>query len=285
VNAKQEIRLSAGPISYSDSGSGEPIVLLHGLLQDGRLWRKMVPLLEPHARVIVPDLPLGVHKQAMDAGADVSPKGVARLVGELIDKLGLERPTIVGVDTGGALAQLLLGERPEIAGRLVLGPSDAFEDFFPPLFKPLQLAARVPGGLYGMVAPMRRVRALRKLPVAFGWLTKRGFPDELTDEWVGTFLDNKDVRRDAVRFLRAIDSADTLDAAARLRAFDRPALIAWAEEEKVFPRSDAERLATILPNSRLEFVPDSYTFIPEDNPEAFAKLILEFMREGAPAAA
>src|SRR3954447_24189846 len=95
VNAKQEIRLSAGPISYSDSGSGEPIVLLHGLLQDGRLWRKMVPLLEPHARVIVPDLPLGAHRQAMDPDADVSPKGVARLVGELIDKLGLDRPTIV----------------------------------------------------------------------------------------------------------------------------------------------------------------------------------------------
>jgi len=284
VNDKQEIHLSSGPISYTDSGSGEPIVLLHGLLQDGRLWRKMVPLLEPHARVVVPDLPLGVHKKAMDPGADVSPKGVARLLGEMIDKLGLERPTIVGVDTGGALAQLLIAERPEIAGRLVLGPSDAFENFFPPLFRPLQYVARVPGGLYAFVQPLR-IRALRNLPIAFGWLTKRGFPPEVTDTWLNAFFGDKAVRRDAVRFLRAIDSGDTLDAAARLSSFHGPALIAWAEEEKVFPRGDAERLAKVLPNSRLEFVPDSYTFLPEDNPEAFAKLILEFMREGAPAAA
>lgn len=54
-------------------------------------------------------------------------------------------------------------------------------------------------------------------------------------------------------------------------------LLAWAPEEKLFPISLAHRLQERLPNSTLRTIDDSYTFVPEDQPEELVKLILEFV--------
>src|SRR4051795_5756336 len=68
-----EITLPQGTIHYRDAGEGPPVVFLHGLLVDGEVWRKVTPLLHGAARSIVPDLPLGSHRLAMKADADLSP--------------------------------------------------------------------------------------------------------------------------------------------------------------------------------------------------------------------
>src|SRR5437763_16017486 len=103
-----EMKLSRGPIHYRDEGTGAPAVLVHGLLVDGTVWNQMLPLLCPRMRCIVPDLPLGAHRQPMERGADLSPPGVAALVAELMDRLELEDVTLVGNDTGGAICQLVV---------------------------------------------------------------------------------------------------------------------------------------------------------------------------------
>ena len=54
-----EAKLPQGIVEYRESGEGPPLGLVHGLLVDGRLWRKVTPLLEDRFRCIVPDLPLG----------------------------------------------------------------------------------------------------------------------------------------------------------------------------------------------------------------------------------
>ena len=76
--ANAEARLPQGTIHYRDTGSGEPIVFVHGLLVNGGLWRKVTPALSREFRCIVPDLPLGSHRTPMAADADLSPPGVAR---------------------------------------------------------------------------------------------------------------------------------------------------------------------------------------------------------------
>ena len=117
MSATREIDLSAGTIEYADTGTGEPIVFVHGLLANDVLWSRLVPQLESDFRCIVPVLPLGAHRRPMKRDADVSPRGVARLLAELIEKLDLEDVTIVGNDTGGAISQLLVTEHPaRIAG-------------------------------------------------------------------------------------------------------------------------------------------------------------------------
>ena len=271
----KQLELSPGTVRYRDSGEGPPIVFVHGVLVDGTLWRNVTPPLEGRFRCIVPDWPLGSHTLPMKPEADITPRGVSRLIGELLEALDLSGVTLVANDTGGALTQMLAVERPERIGRIVLTPCDCFDNFFPPLFKPLQYAARAPGALNGLIQPLR-IRPLRRLPIAFGRLTKRPVPAEVGDGWLRPFLSSREIRRDTARFLRAIDAKDTLEAAERLSSFDRPVLLAWASEDRVFPPEHARRLAEILPHARIAEIPDSYSFVPEDQPERLAELILEF---------
>jgi len=279
-----EVKLSQGTIRYRESGEGPPIVFLHGLLVDGRLWRKVTPLLQDGYRCIVPDLPLGSHTVPMDPGADLSPPGVARIIAGFLEALELEDVTLVANDTGGAMAQITAASHPERIGRLVLTNCDAFENFLPPAFRPLQWSARVPGMLTGVMQGMR-FAPMRRLPLAFGWLIKGDFADAPTREWVEPFLTDRAVRRDTVKLLKGIDPKYTFEAAKSLRDWDKPALLAWAVEDRFFKLSYAERLAEAIPGARLERIEDSYTFVSEDQPERLAELVDEFARASAPARA
>jgi pimeloyl-ACP methyl ester carboxylesterase len=273
-----EITLPQGTIHYRDAGEGPPVVFLHGLLVDGEVWREVTPLLQGAARSIVPDLPLGSHRLAMKADADLSPAGVARLVGDLLAALDLEDVTLVGNDSGGAISQLVALDHGERVGRLVLTNCDCFDVFPPKEFVPMVKAARVPGALYAAMQPMRAAKA-RRLPMAYGWLAHE-IPDELTGAWIQPFLDDADIRRDAVAFMRAIDKATMIDAAERLPSLKIPALVAWGQDDRFFPRELGERLAAVL-GARLAPIAGARTFVSVDEPEALAGLISDFVREGA----
>ena len=272
-----EITLPQGTIRYRDTGSGEPIVFVHGLLVDGTLWRKVVAPLERDFRCIVPDLPLGSHRIPLNPGVENSPPAVAGLIADFLEALDLREVTLVGNDTGGALCQLVCADRPERVGRLVLTPCDAYENFLPPAFRGLQYLARVPGGLTLLLQGLR-LRPIQRSPLGFGMLVKDPDPDVL-DGWCRPVLENAQVRRDVVEFLKRIDKRQTLEAAEKLKRFDRPTLIAWAPGDRLFKLKFAERLAEDIPNARLERVEGSRTFMSEDQPERLAELIAAFARE------
>jgi pimeloyl-ACP methyl ester carboxylesterase len=271
-----EITLQQGTIHYRDAGEGPPVVFLHGLLVDGEVWRKVTPLLQGAARSIVPDLPLGSHRLAMKADADLSPAGVARLVGDLLAALDLEDVTLVGNDSGGAISQLVALDHGERVGRLLLTNCDCFDVFPPKEFVPMVKAARVPGALYAAMQPMRAAKA-RRLPMAYGWLAHE-IPDEVTGAWIRPFLDDADIRRDAAAFMRAIDKATMIDAAERLPSLKIASLVAWGQDDRFFPRELGERLAAVL-GARLAPIAGARTFVSEDEPEALAGLIRDFVRE------
>ena len=274
------VALPQGSITYSEAGSGPPMVFVHGALVDGRLWEDVTPRLAGEYRCIVPDLPLGSHRTAMAPDADLTPPGLARIVADFLAALDLEGVTLVGNDTGGAICQLVAVNHPERLARLVLTPCDAYENFLPPAFRYLQVAARVPGGITTLMQTMRP-RAMRRAPIAYGWLTKKRLDDELLDHWVEPPMTDPDVRRDIVKVLRGISKRYTLEAAERLRDFDRPTLLAWAPEDRFFKLKYAERLAGAFPDARLELIDDARTFVSLDQPERLATLIGEFA--GAPA--
>jgi pimeloyl-ACP methyl ester carboxylesterase len=97
-------------------------------------------------------------------------------------------------------------------------------------------------------------------------------PDELLKAWVSPLRD-REVRRDLIKFLRALSPHYTLQAAEQLPAFKRPVLIAWGTEDKFFPFSDAERLAGLFEQARLERVVGARTFVQMDAPDRLAALI------------
>ena len=160
---------------------------------------------------------------------------------------------------------------------------DAYDNFPPRLFAFLFFGAKLPGFVWTLAQPMR-IAAMRKLPIAFGWLSKRGIPDDISAGWVQPLLRDAGVRRDVTKLLKNVRKSDLLEAATHFKDFDKPVLLAWGTEKDFFDVEYAERLARDFPNARLERIDDSYTYVSEDQPERLAKLIAEFAREPAGAA-
>lgn len=276
LGATHEIDLSAGRLRYCELGEGPPVVFVHGLLVNADLWRQVVPgVAAAGLRCLAPDWPLGSHTLPVPH-ADLSPPGVADLVAEFVDRLDLREVTVVANDTGGAITQILMTRHPERIARVVLTPSDSFERFFPPVFAPLPVLARVPGAI-AVLTHALRLPALHRLPMTFGWVTKRPLPPEVVESYLAPSREDPRVRDDLRRFLRGVDRRHTLAAAEALPAFGKPVLLAWAEEDRLFPLELARRLARCLPDARVETVADSYTFVPEDQPDRLVELIVEFV--------
>lgn len=78
------------------------------------------------------------------------------------------------------------------------------------------------------------------------------------------------MRRDLAKVLRGITSRETLRAIEVLRGFDRPVLLAWGGRCVFFRPRYARRLAADIPGARLEWLPQSRTFVPLDEPDRLA---------------
>jgi len=280
--ATKTAQLPQGMVAYREFGEGDPLVFVHGLLVDGRLWDGVVPQLSDRFRCLVPDWPLGSHRAPMNADADLSPPGTAEIIVSFLDALGIERATIVGNDTGGAVSQMLTAAHPDRVERLILTNCDTFEHFPPFPFNGMPLMAKLPGGISALQAPMR-FGAVRRM--SFAPLAKKKIEPALVDSWVEPAASNPEIKRDLTKILRGIDKRQTIEAAEKLRTFERPVRFAWATDDRFFKRSHAERLAEMLPDARIVDVPDARTFVPLDQPQRVAELIGEFVSERAPTAA
>ena len=115
-----------GAIAYRDLGEGGPIVFVHGLLVDGRLWSGVAERLASEFRCLVADWPMGSHRTAMRPDADLAPPGMAQIVVAFMDALGIERATLVGNDTGGAISQIVTAHHPDRVERLVLTNTSSY---------------------------------------------------------------------------------------------------------------------------------------------------------------
>ena len=260
-----------------EAGTGEPIVFVHGALVNANLWRKVVPRLSPDFRCVTLDLPLGSHELPVpDADLSTSDSRHDRRGGR---GARARSPTIVANDTGGGLTQIALAAHPELAGRVVLTSCDAYENFPPRFFRILLWPARFPAAARLLFAPLR-IRALRATPLAYGWLRSMA---SATRPATPTFCRSSPRRRQAsISRGHARVRPEVHDGRDREAPLVRPArpdrLVA---RRQVLPSADGERLAGDIPNARLEWIEDAYTFSMEDQPERLAELIASFVREPA----
>lgn len=274
------IPLAQGPIRIYERGAGQPLVFVHGLFANAVAWRKVVPLLADSYRCITADWPFGGHHLPMTPDADLTPTGLADTIADVIDHLDLHDATLIGNDGGGMLSQLVITRRPHRISRLILTPCDAYENFPPPLFNYLCWISRVPGigPLAGRALRIPAVRtACAKSSIGFAQLTNSPIDQEVIDHYLHGITHDSAVLRDGIKFLRAVDNRYTLDAAARFPAITLPVLIAWAPEDQVFPFRHAQQLATDFANAQLATIPNSRTWVAEDQPERVAYLIREFI--------
>src|SRR4051794_13449971 len=272
------VDLPAGTIAYRERGEGPPVVFVHGVGVNGDLWRHVAPPLARDHRCIVPDLPHGAHAHPMRPDADLSLPGLAKIVADLLAAIDLRDAAIVANDTGGAVAQWLAGHHAERVGRLVLTSCDAFEKFPPAPQRYLKPFARVPP-LLRAVAWAVRYKPVQRLPFAYGWTTKRPIEAAIMRSYTAPVRTNAGVRRDLRRLLRAVDTRYTFEAAGALRGFDKPALVVWAADDRLFPLDHGRRLAELLPQGRFETIDASRTFISEERPDRLVASVRRFLSD------
>lgn len=271
------LQLETGTIPYEEAGppSGRPIVFVHGYLMGGSLWREVSTRLAARGlRCLAPTWPLGAQPSAFGPSVDLSPTGLASIIARFLDELELSDVVLVGNDSGTALCQLVAVSSPSRLGALVLTNGDAFENFPPSFFKALVAAARVPAGFRTAIATMKTA-AGRRSPVGYGLLS-HGDVDALAAEWVKPVFADAGVMEDLRRLTLGLRSEVLVAAARELPSFDRPVLLAWALDDKLFPLRDAERLAAVFPDARLETIPGSRAFSMVDAPDRLAALIGDF---------
>ncbi|BBX02455.1 alpha/beta hydrolase [Mycolicibacterium moriokaense] len=243
-----------------------PVVFVHGILVDSRLWDRVADGLARRGyRCYLPNWPLGSHTIPVDPGAELSPRSVATMIRDFIDRFGLSDVTLVGNDTGGGLCQLVVDAYPDRVGRLVLTNCDAFDKFPPFPFTIVFALLRGPVSIKVLFEQMR-IKALRHSPLGFGLLLK---PDpHLTASWLEPARTDVRIRRDLARLLRAVAKTDLIGVSTRMRHFTKPVTIVWGQRDRAFTPALGQRLAAQFPNSTLIEVPDARTFVSLDAPSA-----------------
>jgi pimeloyl-ACP methyl ester carboxylesterase len=214
----------------------------------------------------------------MRADADLSLRGMSRIVVELLERLELRDAVVCFNDWGGAQTMVADGDT-ERVGKLVLVSCETAGNYPPGLAgRAALLSAFLPGGL----SMMRRIilsRRLRRLPIVYGQMSKRGVPDQLLREWLAP-LERAEIRRDLRKYIGDARQGkrDIRAATAALAEFDRPVLVVWDAEGKMMPNAEGRRLADSFPDARYVELPDCFTLIPLDQPAALAAEIRAFGR-------
>jgi pimeloyl-ACP methyl ester carboxylesterase len=272
------VELSAGTVEYGDTGGDGPVlVLLHGLAMDGRVWSEVIAELGAGYRCLTPTLPFGAHPVALNADADLSLRGIGRIVAEFLQRLDLDGVTLVFNDWGGAQTMIADGLM-ERVGRLVLTPCEAFENYPPGLAgRMAALSGRLPGGLSVMRMTLAAPQ-LRRLPFVYGQMSRQGVPEELMQSWLEP-LRLPAIRRDLRKYVTGVGQGrrDMLAATASLASFEKPVLVVWGPDDRMMRPANGARLADAFPDARLVEVSGSYVLMPIDRPTALTEALREFI--------
>jgi pimeloyl-ACP methyl ester carboxylesterase len=281
LGERRSVDVTGGVIEYFERGDGPTLVFSHGWLANANLWRKVVDLLCGEFRCLALDLPLGSHRTPMDADADLSPGGVGALIAAAVERLELSEVTLVGNDSGGAYSQIALAEQGERIGnrvsRLVLTSCETpYDEWPPPPFDGLPAAARDPE-LLGQLLGALEDPAIRATPPAYGLLLKRPVEAEASDSYALPASRDTGVLHDVAKAMASTSTAPVRAAGQQLIASsDLPVRLIWSSEDEVFPLAHAERYAKALKHGELVRIDDSFSFTPEDRPDAVAEAIREF---------
>jgi pimeloyl-ACP methyl ester carboxylesterase len=277
-----QVALEQATIDYRvlgpDDSPQPPVLFIHGILADNRLWSDVAEGLAGLGfRCVLPNLPLGAHTIPVNDRAALSPTGLAALIRDFIVALGLSDVTLVGNDTGGGLCQFLIDAHPEHIGRLVLTNCDAFDKFPPFPFNAVFALLRGPVSIRALMLQMKPT-PLRHSPLGYGLLMNDPDP-ALTASWVQPCSSDSRICRDLAALLRNVARTDLVDVSKRLPRFTKPVIVVWGQRDRCFTPSLGRRLAGLFENSTLIEVPGARTFVSLDNPSA---LIDAVAKVGAP---
>jgi pimeloyl-ACP methyl ester carboxylesterase len=260
--------LSGARLYYYAAGSrgeGDPVLFLHGFPTSSHLWQDVVPHVPPGHRVVVVDL-LGFGRSDFPKSRDVSIRGHAERMLQLLDALRVERAAIVGHDIGGGIAQFLAVRHPTRVARIALIDSVAFEDW---PTRDVKLAkASLPLTRY---LPATWILSVVQRDLQRGYTEhERGHMS--VEKYLRPFATPEG--RDAfVEHLLALDARETVALAPRLGDIVAPTAIIWGAHDPFLPTSLGRRLQAAIPGATLDVLPDVRHFAPEEAPETVGRVL------------
>lgn len=255
-------------MAYTDSGAGEPVLLLHGIPTWSYLYGDVIPELEPHCRALAPDF-LGHGYSDRRDRFDRSLAAQTEAILAFLDNLGIEKATIVGHDTGGGVALILAIEHPDRVERLVLTNVVAYDSW------PI-------GDMIALSDPTWKHKPVEEVVdfVVSGLPDGIHRPDRLTDAFktgiVAPYSDEEG-KISLIRNASALNTNHTMALVDRHGEISVPTLVLWGVHDPWQRIGDGERLAREIPNARLRRVEASH-WIPHDAPAEFSQAILDFLR-------
>lgn len=255
-------------VAYRDEGSGEVILLIHGMGGSSKTWSGMIPLLAQKYRVIAPDL-LG-HGQSDKPRGDYSVGAFAVLLRDLLDELGVNRVTVVGHSLGGGVAMQFAHQHRQYCERMVLISSGGFGGDVGRVLRLLSL----PGS--EIVLPM-----LASRPAVAAGNAVRALVGSSHRFAARPALANPDHRKAFLRTLRSVVDfrGQAVSAINRLCCSDDlPALIISGDQDRVIPVEHARAAHARMPNSRLHVLAGVQHHPPTEAPHQVAGLIGDFMK-------
>ncbi len=277
VELKRKTAAIHGGVSYVEEGNGIPILFVHGTLSNANTWRKIIPSLSKKYRCIAIDLPIGGHTIPLAERVDLSPVGIANLIKDFLDFLNIEKAIIVSNDTGGAYAQIFASLYPESIEKMIFSNCEVLDVFPPKKFKYLISAVRIPGFTY-LLSRCFKIKGMLRSDLVMGLLSDKISGSELSELYLKSFINNKKVRRNFTDNVKTWSPEYTIEAGKILATKKFPVLVLWgAEDVKLFPMKLAEQLKDMFANSKLIPIPNSKTYIQEDQPEIMIEEIDRFV--------
>ena len=256
-------------VAYTDVGAGEPVLLLHGIPTWSYLYHDVIPLLEPHCRVLAPDF-LGHGYSDRRDRFDRSLRAQRDMILRFLDALRVERLTIVGHDTGGGVALIMGIENPDRVSRLVLTNVVAYDSW------PID-------DMIALGNPNWR----SKSPKEVADFVAGGLPDglhnagRLTDEFrtgiVAPYSDEEG-KISLIRNASALNTNHTTMLMDRHGEIGVPTLVLWGVHDPWQTIADGERLAREIPGAKLVRIENASHWLQQDTPEPFARGILDFIK-------
>jgi pimeloyl-ACP methyl ester carboxylesterase len=260
----QELQVGELRIAFATAGEGPPLVLLHGGWGDSRHWRGQLEGLSGDFALSAWDTP-GCGRSS-DPPAAWGMPDYADCLAAWLDAAGIERPHVLGLSWGGALALELYGRHPHVPASLVL--AGAYAGWAGSL-APEVVAERVARAEAELGRPPKEWAA-SYLP---GLLTDAA-PTGLADELVAIM---GDVRPEGSRtMLRAMAKADLRDV---LPHIDVPTLLVYGELDVRSPLRVAEELHAGIPGSQLVVIPGTGHLACAERPEDFNAAVRRFLLE------
>ena len=254
-----------GEIRWAVTGSGPPIVLVHGTPYSSLIWRAIVPALSAHRRVFVFDH-LGYGQSEQGEGQDLSIAAQGRRFARLLEHWRLGAPSVVATDIGGAIALRALLLEGSTFGDLLLADAvtgGAWErGLFALMLEHPDVFEALPGYAHrALVAShMRNATHLGFRP---------GVLDDLLAPWTGP-----EGQAAYYRQYSQLRQADTAEYEDSLGEISIPVRIIWGRHDQILPAEYAEWIAARLPDAPLSWEDDAGHLLAEDAP---ARLLAEIL--------